>query len=119
MLPLNPFVVVADAAPSKPRKEQRVSTPAASPRCAGSAAGHGWRATARTRVVAGVRQLRRPEPGAHRRSYVDPLDEALETAPVWPFGLGFLLLAGAGAAVVAGRRLRTPIRRLPNGTRIA
>jgi ABC-2 type transport system permease protein len=50
---------------------------------------------------------------------VDPMDEALQTAPVWPIGLAFLLVLGAGSAGVAARRLRTPIRRLPNGTRIA
>ena len=31
----------------------------------------------------------------------------------------FLLLGGVGATAVAHRRLHTPIRRLPNGTRIA
>jgi hypothetical protein len=36
-----------------------------------------------------------------------------------PYGLAFLVVAGAASAVVAGRRLHTPIRRLPNGTRIA
>jgi hypothetical protein len=45
--------------------------------------------------------------------------KALASAPVWPWGLGFLLTVGAGATWVAARRLRTPIRRLPNGTRIA
>jgi ABC-2 type transport system permease protein len=38
---------------------------------------------------------------------------------VWPMGLAFLLALGAGSVVVAAQRLRTPIRRLPNGTRIA
>ena len=57
--------------------------------------------------------------GIEPRTDIDPMDAALKTAPVWPYGLVFLLLAGTGAAVVAGRRLRTPIRRLPNGTRIA
>ena len=44
---------------------------------------------------------------------------AAKSAGVWPFGLGFLLLSGAGATLLAHRRLRTPVRRLPNGTRIA
>jgi ABC-2 type transport system permease protein len=38
---------------------------------------------------------------------------------VWPYGLAFLLLAGAGSMVVSARRLRTPVHRLPGGTRIA
>ena len=49
----------------------------------------------------------------------DPMEAAAKSAAVWPFGLGFLLLSGAGATLLANRRLRTPVRRLPNGTRIA
>ena len=52
-------------------------------------------------------------------SNVDPMDKALRTAPVWPIGLVFLLALGVGSVIVAAQRLRTPIRRLPNGTRIA
>lgn len=119
MLPLNPFVVVADAAPSQPRKTNGMYSSGFTPMR--------W-------ISAGSRMARNgPDAVAQEcanfvgqgqgdftdESYVDPLDEALETAPVWPFGLGFLLIAGVGAGVVAGKRLRTPIRRLPNGTRIA
>jgi ABC-type transport system involved in multi-copper enzyme maturation permease subunit len=117
MLPLNPFVVVADAAPSQPRKDNGIYSSGFTPMR--------W-------ISAGARMARNgpdrvvqecdsyvAQTGAAPDTYVDPLDKALESAPVWPFGLGFLLLAGAGAATVAGRRLRTPIRRLPNGTRIA
>jgi hypothetical protein len=117
MLPLNPFVVVADAAPSKPRKV------------------NGYYASGFTpmRWISGGTRMARNGPddsvkqecyvgdasSGSDSDYVDPFDAALRTAPVWPVGLGFLLLAGAGAAAVAGQRLRTPIRRLPNGTRIA
>lgn len=119
MLPLNPFVVVADAAPSQPRKKNGIYSGGFTPMR--------W-------ISAGSRMARNgPDDVAQEcasfigegqgeftdGSYVDPLDEALESAPVWPFGLGFLLIAGLGAGVVAGQRLRTPIRRLPNGTRIA
>jgi ABC-type transport system involved in multi-copper enzyme maturation permease subunit len=45
---------------------------------------------------------------------VEPSDRA-----VWPWGLGFLLVAGAGAVAVAVRRLRIPTRTLPQGTRVA
>jgi ABC-2 type transport system permease protein len=38
---------------------------------------------------------------------------------VWPYGFVFLGLIGAGSTWVAVRRLRTPIRKLPRGTRIA
>jgi ABC-2 type transport system permease protein len=40
-------------------------------------------------------------------------------APVWPFGLGIWVLAGAGASTVAIRRLRTPMSHVASGTRIA
>ena len=114
LLPLNPFVVVADAAPSEPRKNTGQFSNAFTP----------------MRWISGGARMARNGPeavvdecanqvGTQEGAYVDPLEQALESAPVWPYGLGFLLLAGAGAAVVAGRRLKTPIKRLPNGTRIA
>ncbi len=37
----------------------------------------------------------------------------------WPYGLAVNLLLGGGLTTVAARRLRTPARRLPRGTRIA
>lgn len=45
--------------------------------------------------------------------------ERADLSPVWPFGLAFYLLVVAGATGVAVRRLRTPVRRLPPGQRIA
>lgn len=39
--------------------------------------------------------------------------------PVWPLGLAVNLLLGAAGFVVAVRRLRTPQRTLPRGTRVA
>lgn len=38
---------------------------------------------------------------------------------VWPYGFVFLGVLGAASTWVAVRRLRTPIRKLPRGTRIA
>jgi ABC-type transport system involved in multi-copper enzyme maturation permease subunit len=118
MLPLNPFVVVADAAPSQPRKDAGIYSSGFTPMR--------W-------ISAGARAARNGPSDVHDEcsGYVaspdgsfngdsgDPLAKALDTAPVWPYGLAFLLLAGAGATALAGSRLRTPIRRLPNGTRIA
>ncbi len=112
MLPLNPFVVVADAAPSEPRPDNDVY--------AGGFTPMRW-------ISEGARAARNgPEAVSDECSFQvsdgqtgDQGSRALESAPVWPYGLGFLLVAGIGAATVAGRRLRTPIRRLPNGTRIA
>jgi ABC-2 type transport system permease protein len=115
MLPLNPFVVVADAAPSQPRS-------ATDPYAAGF--------TPMRWISGGVRLARRgPEAVVDECHFQvamsgtaqppDPMTTALQSDPVWPYGLCFLLLAGAGSALVAGRRLRTPISHLPNGTRIA
>jgi hypothetical protein len=119
MLPLNPFVVVADAAPSTPRKDNGIYSSGFTPMR--------W-------ISAGARAARNGPSGAHDEcaGYIvnespqgndasadDPLEKALDTAPVWPYGLAFLLVLGAGATALAGSRLRTPIRRLPNGTRIA
>lgn len=112
MLPLNPFVVVADAAPSDP------------PRTQGFYVGF----TPMRWISAGARSARVGETGAIREECffgqsdeqpTDPMVKAAESAAVWPFGLAFLLVGGAGATFVANRRLHTPIRRLPNGTRIA
>ncbi len=112
MLPLNPFVVVADAAPSDPPNEE------------GLYAGF----TPMRWISAGARTARRGETGEVREECyfgdsgpqpTDPMEAAANSAAVWPFGLGFLLLSGAGATLLANRRLHTPVRRLPNGTRIA
>ena len=121
MLPLNPFVVVADVAPSQPRK------------VAGHYVSAGF--TPMRWISAGSRMARNgpdevqqecnfqtdvnADPTLGDTGGVDPMDQARQTAPVWPIGLGFLLVLGAGAALVAARRLQTPSRRLPNGTRIA
>lgn len=46
-------------------------------------------------------------------------DRLNKVPAVWPYGFVFLGLIGAGSTWVGVRRLRTPIRRLPRGTRIA
>ena len=113
MLPLNPFVVVADAAPSKP------------PANVDSGLGFTpmrWISEGSRSARAGASDAVRQEcwvDGPADQQPVDPNAAAAKDAAVWPFGLVFLLLVGGGATAVADRRLRTPIRRLPNGTRIA
>jgi ABC-2 type transport system permease protein len=118
VLPLNPFVVVADVAPSQPR------------RVADTYVDSGF--TPMRWISAGARMARNgPDEVQQECNFqaglnanptgpnVDPMDKALRTGPVWPMGLAFLLALGAGSVIVAAQRLRTPIRRLPNGTRIA
>jgi ABC-type transport system involved in multi-copper enzyme maturation permease subunit len=119
MLPLNPFVVVADAAPSEPRKENGIYSSGFTPMRWISAGSRMARNGPDEVSQECANYVAQSQGDFTDEEYKDPMDKALETAPVWPVGLGFLLFAGVGSAVVAGQRLRTPIRRLPNGTRIA
>lgn len=108
LLPMNPFVVVADAAPGG-QQSRSLDNGAFTPMRYISIGARAARAGADTRerdeCFYGNRDVTGPDP--------------LQSGPVWPYGLGFLLLLGAGATTVAVRRTRTPVHRLPNGTRIA
>jgi len=46
-------------------------------------------------------------------------EEADAAGAVWPWGLGALVLLGAGATALAARRLQVPYAALPRGTRVA
>ena len=121
LLALNPFVVVADAAPSrKPvnylgfeplqmisdgaRTARMGSTPESLNEC--------WPEI-------------QPNPGEGDGSQQFQQQQQLQRErlnkvhAVWPYGFVFLGFIGAASTLVAVRRLRTPIRRLPRGTRIA
>jgi len=99
----NPFVVLADSAPTLP---PRLST-------------NGLEVVAQpddplSAVGASIRRLRRP-PSAGQGIYLGTGD----TGPaVWPYGLGFDVLLALGAVWVTARRLRAPSRRIPRGVRI-
>jgi len=126
LLALNPFVVVADAAPSrKPvtylgfeplqmisdgaRMARLGTTPDSNNEC--------WPELQQSQLqldpgqVDGVPQ-KNPQQQLER-------DRLNKVPAVWPYGFVFLGLIGAASTWVAVRRLRTPIRRLPRGTRIA
>lgn len=105
ILALNPFVVVADAAPQGSGDLTQGFTPL-------------------RYISVGVRSA--------KAGPVEPVNEcwsdtapaltsqtAPASGPVWPYGLLFLTLVGAASTAVAIRRTRTPVRRLPSGTRIA
>jgi ABC-type transport system involved in multi-copper enzyme maturation permease subunit len=126
MLALNPFVVVADAAPSrKPvsflgfeplqmisdgvRMARMGTTPESLNECypelqSGPLANDGSEEQ--------IQQQQIQQQQAER-------DRLNKVHAVWPYGFVFLGLIGAASTWVAVRRLRTPIRRLPRGTRIA
>ncbi len=113
MLAVNPFTVVADASPTRPTTGDRVTDDGFTP----------------LRYISyGVRLAKagpppQPlnecyalgEPGENSQS----MEEMSKTGAVWPYGLAFYLLLGAGSAAIAHRRLRTPIKNLPSGTRVA
>lgn len=109
LLAVNPFVVVADALPGTASSDQ-IGDPMSA-------------------IKYGVRTVRlgHSEPvhecwsgGAGWEE--EQADEAArrDALPaVWPWGLGFLLLLGAGGASLAVRRLTIPQGRLPRGQRVA
>ncbi|MCU1600209.1 MAG: hypothetical protein JWO22_918 [Frankiales bacterium] len=100
----NPFVVLADAAPQLPvetnaQRERRLAL-----------------------EQRGVSDLRDSDPlgglgRAVRSAHKSP--GQAHGSPVWPWGLGFDVLTGAGALWLTARRLRTPTRDLPVGQRVA
>ena len=120
LLALNPFVVVADAAPSrKPvtylgfEPLQQISDGARTARL-------GMTAPTPESLNECSLPSREQSPEGDRRQELVLERERLNQVPaVWPYGFVFLGLIGAGATWLAVRRLRTPIRKLPRGTRIA
>jgi ABC-2 type transport system permease protein len=106
LLAANPFVVLADAAPSLPPKYD----PRTGQREYNSDDPLG-------EIGASARSARRSRDYDSSDYYAT--DRAKRGDAVWPFGLGFNLLLGAGAMVVTIRRLRTPTRTLAKGVRVA
>jgi hypothetical protein len=114
LLAINPYVIVADAAP-RPHldKDERLD--------GGDPLGS---------IRDGVRSLRAgPElvldecwsqRGELGSDYVSPVAERqVDQSVVWPWGLAANLLLGVAGLVVAVRRLRIPARTLARGTRVA
>jgi ABC-type transport system involved in multi-copper enzyme maturation permease subunit len=110
LLAPNPFVVLADSAPQAPLKRDprtgRLQPPPVSDPLG--------------EIGREVRQMRFSP--AEKRAYYDRYFDGRAEWPtrrVWPYGLAFNLLLGAGSVAVTIRRLRTPVRELTRGTRIA
>jgi len=123
LLALNPFVVVADAAPSrKPlpylgfEPLQMISDGTRTARMGSTAdsLNECW-------PELSVATLSQQPNASGDIGAPDQLQRTrLNDVPaVWPYGFVFLGLIGAGSTSLAVRRLRTPIRKLPRGTRIA
>ena len=104
LLAASPYVVVADAAPAPSDRLTRDAD-----------------------VLRGLGDVARearlgPSAVVDYCTDVDELDRAEERAalpPVWPWGMAFYVLLTVGATAVAVLRLRTPVRKLPTGQRIA
>lgn len=105
LLAANPFVIVADATPAG--TEEEVNGPLSAIRWGVRYARHGQAAEADECWTAAVGST----------SPVAPVE--VSTEPVWPWGLGFSCLLGAGSLAFTVHRLRIPQSRLPRGTRVA
>ena len=103
LLAMNPYVVVADAAPGREAFNALTFDPLGG-------------------IREGVRMARNGanEPSSTCPASISGVEESEpSTAPVWPIGLGINLLLGAGAVMVTVRRLRIPQGKLARGTRVA
>lgn len=110
LLAVNPFVIVADAAP-----EVR-----GDPTAAGVDLLGGIRGLVREARTGPDRELDRCASGFGASRMVSPVTAAeTNRSVVWPWGLGADLLLGAAGLVIAVRRLTIPQRTLPRGTRVA
>ncbi len=122
LLALNPFVVVADAAPSrKPvtylgfEPLQMISDGARTARMGSTSA-----AAPLNECWPELQASPLTDGGAQQEEQQRLERERLNKVhAVWPYGFVFLGVIGAASTLVAVRRLRTPIRKLPRGTRIA
>lgn len=112
LIAANPFVVLADAAPRVPPKVSRngaiIRVEDYDPL---------------SQISHEVRRLRlapNEETQYNYDSYGNPtVVRQAPDRPVWPYGFAFLIILGAGSAVVTTIRLRTPARRLARGVRVA
>jgi ABC-2 type transport system permease protein len=122
LLAPNPFVILADAAPQLPPlssaelrakrelEEQGRSTDDL--RDADPLGGIG-------RAVRDLRLHPDEQSSGFFGSYNDESAKPGPRRPVWPYGLAFDVLLGAGAVWLTARQLKTPTRELPQGQRVA
>lgn len=121
LLAPNPVVVMVDASPAPPLRAGEFGF-------AGDLAGreltaqqYGEMANANDPLRAirrSVRNLRQAPDTTTSPGLTVTFDDQRPGA-IWPWGLGFDMLLGIGALITTTRRLRTPARVLPRGTRVA
>lgn len=107
LLSINPFVVVADAAPSAVDSRRAFDPMGEISRLARSA-----RRGPPEQIILCM-------PSAQAAGQPEPRDDVSDVAPLWPWGLTFFVLIGGGALYLATRRVTTPVGTLPRGIRIA
>lgn len=139
LLAPNPFVILADAAPDPPPRRQvrpgeeyyddfdplgeiskavrEARTPGDDEEYAVSTAVAVPAPVPTPGVTGSVEVAPSPPSDAYASELSVQFDDGL--SPVWPYGLAFDALLGAGAVAITIRRLRTPARKIPRGTRIA
>ncbi|QUH01476.1 ABC transporter permease [Saccharopolyspora erythraea] len=103
LLAPNPFVILADSAPEPPVRYNRITERMEPETSMDPLSVIGYL----------VRESRQPT------SEYAGFAPVPEPPAVWPWGLGFQVLLGAGSVWVSARRLRTPVRGLTKGVRIA
>ncbi|MGH8921686.1 MAG: ABC transporter permease, partial [Actinomycetes bacterium] len=109
LLAPNPFVILADTAPqAQPRLNPRTGEELPRPFDPLGEIG---------RAVREARDPYRPE--EITTSDLSQASPPARPGPVWPYGLAFHFVLGAGAVLLTVRRLRTPTRNLPRGVRVA
>lgn len=114
LLAPNPFVIVADAAPQLPKETEEERRARLTAEQQGVYKQDLRDTDPLGSIGRGVRDLR-SAPGSDGSPGSDDDDRK----PVWPYGLAFDLLLGAGAVWLTARRLRAPSRVLPKGQRVA
>ena len=127
LLAPNPFVVLADAAPYRPRCYDQAGWTAYQPLAPGEVPPRPQCDDSGIdplgSIGRGVRGLRKPpdnyDESVRLREYSQQDQDQGRGAPLWPTGLAINLALGAGALVLATRRLRTPAHTLPRGQRVA
>ena len=126
LLAPNPFVILADSAPSLPPETAAQQAQRQADQSRGINRQNARDIDPLGLLGNAVRDLRRPPTDNTAGGYVaySPLTEQLapepeRRRPVWPYGLAFDVLIAAGALLVTQRRLRTPTRTLATGQRVA
>lgn len=123
LLAMNPFVVVADAAPSRLADNGTFNggfTPMRWISDGSRDAKAGPPDSTEVQDECSFYVAMGPDLGSADEDAREAAErERRDANAVWPWGLAFLVALGLVSVVVAERRVRTPLRRLPSGTRIA